>query len=229
VTAPGPGSRLQAGVRWIQESDAALSIFLVLLLLSTVFAWPLRVVLPNWVFDLFLVGALVFGVLAVSTTPRIAAVAAILGLVVTGQRIAGALHFSLLETLPALGYFSTIGLALLLRVFSPGQVNIHRLLGAVALFVNLGVTWGLAFHAVEVARPGSILSGGSPADIHDVMWLSFETITTVGYGDVVPVGSLARSLAVIEGLGGVLYPSVLVGFLLSDVARGQAMRGPDRR
>jgi hypothetical protein len=222
-------SRLREAARWIQDRDAALSVFLVLLLLSTVFAWPLRDVLPEWVFDLFLVGALVFGVLAVSTAPRIAAVAAILGVVVTGQRMAGIPHLSLLGALVPIAYFSAVGLALLLRVFRPGQVNVHRLLGAVALFVVVGVTWGVAFQAVEIARPGSILAGGSPADLHDVMWLSFETITTVGYGDVVPVGSLARSLAVIEGLVGVLYPSVLVGFLLSDVARGQAMRGPDRR
>jgi voltage-gated potassium channel Kch len=53
------------------------------------------------------------------------------------------------------------------------------------------------------------------------MWMSFITLTTVGYGDVLPVSLFARSLAVMEALTGVLFPSVLIGFLLADFARSR--------
>jgi voltage-gated potassium channel Kch len=57
------------------------------------------------------------------------------------------------------------------------------------------------------------------------MWLSFATITTVGYGDVLPVTPLARTLAALEALTGVLYPSVLIGFLVSQAAASRPSKG----
>jgi len=58
------------------------------------------------------------------------------------------------------------------------------------------------------------------------MWLSFVTLSTVGYGDVVPVHPLARSLAALEALTGVLFPSVLIGFLLGQVGGAHGADGP---
>ena len=60
---------------------------------------------------------------------------------------------------------------------------------------------------------------GAPASQQDAMWLSFITLTTVGYGDVVPVLPFAKTLAALEALTGVLFPSVLIGFLLADYSR----------
>ena len=47
------------------------------------------------------------------------------------------------------------------------------------------------------------------------MWLSFITITTTGYGDVLPASDLARSLAALESFVGVLYPAILISRLVS--------------
>ncbi len=222
---PGPFAR---AFQWTRQHDAALSVFLVLLLFSTILAWPLRDVLPHWTFDVMLVSTVSFGVLAVMPNPRVAVIAGLLGLVVTLERIAGPRVMGVPGTLTALAYFSVVAGALLVRVFRPGAVNVHRLLGAVALFVVLGVAFGFAFHAADLAHPGEVLVNGRPAVIHDVMWLSFVTITTLGYNDVVPAGNMARSLAALEGLVGILFPSLLIGFLLRDFARGRA-REDERR
>jgi hypothetical protein len=223
LPAPGAGA-----LRWMREHDAALSVFLVLVLFSTILAWPLRSVLPHWAYDTLLVSTVGFGVLAVIPSPRLAVVAGLLGLVVTAERVAGPPVMGLPGTLTALAYFSVVAGALLVRVFRPGPVNVHRLLGAVALFIVVGVVFGFAFHVVNFLNPGEVLVRGLPAHIHDVMWLSFVTITTLGYNDVVPAGDMARSLAVLEGLVGILFPSMLIGFLLSDFARGRA-REDERR
>jgi voltage-gated potassium channel Kch len=210
---------------WIRNRDAALSVFLPLLVASTVLSWPLRELFPVQVFDALFVATVLFGVLVVVPSPRIAVLAGIVGTAVTLQRLLGVGRLNLLEVAPSLVLFVLISAALLVRVFRPGRITVHRLLGAVALFLVLGVTWGLAFQAVQVVHPDAILMNGKAASPQEAMWLSFVTLTTVGYGDVVPVHPLARSLATLEALTGVLFPSVLIGFLLSQVATSSPADG----
>jgi hypothetical protein len=107
--------------------------------------------------------------------------------------------------------------ALLARVFRPGRVTVHRLLGAVAVYVLLAVTWGTAYQLLLALRPEAIRGVAGPASLDEAMWLSFVTITTTGYGDVVPVAALPRSLAALEAMVGVLYPAILISRLVSLV------------
>ena len=60
------------------------------------------------------------------------------------------------------------------------------------------------------------------------MWLSFITLTTTGYGDVLPRSEMARSLAVIEAIVGVLYPAILISRLVSLV-QGHDPAPPSKR
>ncbi len=59
----------------------------------------------------------------------------------------------------------------------------------------------------EPANAGAVRSG--------LMYFSLTTLTTIGYGDIVPVNAAGRSLATMEGLIGQLYPAVLIGRLVS--------------
>jgi hypothetical protein len=214
-------SRTAGWLRWARNEDAALSVFLAMLILSTLVSWPLRALLLDWAFDALIAITVLFGVVVLVPNPRMAVGAGILGVAVTLQRFAGFGRLTILEAAAPLAFFLLVGAALLVRVFRPGPVTVHRLLGAVALFVVLGVDWGLAYQVVEVAWPGAIRMGGAPASLQDAMWLSFVTITTVGYGDVVPVMPIAKSLAALEALTGVLYPPVLIGLLLSDIGKSR--------
>jgi hypothetical protein len=54
-----------------------------------------------------------------------------------------------------------------------------------------------------------------PMNWNDTVYFSFVTLATIGFGDIVPGNSMARSLAMIEGLIGVLYPAVLLARLVS--------------
>jgi voltage-gated potassium channel Kch len=204
---------------WARTADTPLSIFLGLLLLGTILAWPLWEILPHWVFDAFFVATMLFGVVALVSSPRLAFLAGLFGVVAMLLRLTGFGGFTRLGAASSLAFFLLIDVALLRRVFRPGQVNVHRLVGAVALYVVLAVTWGLAYQIVCLGHPGALLANGSPASPQDAMWFSFVTITTVGYGDVVAVQPLARALAGLEALTGILYPAVLIGMLLSDFGR----------
>jgi voltage-gated potassium channel len=224
---PNPG-RVARVLEWARTADAPLSIFLGLLILSTVLSWPLWEILPKWTFDLLFVTTVVFGVIALIPSPRLASMAGLLGLVAMAQRLAGASHLTAFAAATSLAFFLLVGAALLRRVFRPGSVTVHRLIGAVALFVVLAVCWGFTYQILVLLQPGALRINGAPASPEDAMWFSFVTLTTVGYGDVVPVLPAARSLAGLEALTGVLYPAVLIGMLLGDFARHRPkdQRGP---
>jgi hypothetical protein len=169
---------------WFRNQDAALSVFLPLLLVSTVLSWPLRALLPVWVFDVLAIVTVVLGVLILVPSPRLAVVAGAFALAVMVQRVAGYGRGTLIEKGPELAFFLFVAAALAARVFRPGRITVHRLLGAVALFVVLGVGWGLAYQAHhgwlrgrragpalrEVARsPGSPHRGALPVGAHRIL------------------------------------------------------------
>ena len=85
--------------------------------------------------------------------------------------------------------------------------------------------WALIFSMVEVAHPGSFLDGGRPLSVSadagprslvpSLLYLSLATLSTLGYGDILPVTPTARMLAAIEALIGPLYLAVLIARLVA--------------
>jgi hypothetical protein len=108
-----------------------------------------------------------------------------------------------------------------------GPVTFHRLHGAVAAYLLLGIIWAYAYALVALLGPGAFSGAVSPADgPRGFFYFSFVTLTTVGYGDVLPVHPVARSLAVLEAVTGPLYLAILIARLVSvAVAPG---RNPKR-
>ncbi len=102
------------------------------------------------------------------------------------------------------------------RVFAPGRVTADRLMGAIALYMLFGVAWGNAYDLVALLVPDAF---SAPADANRGaerwFYFSFVTLTTVGYGDVTPVASVARVLAIAEALVGQLYPAIVLGRLVT--------------
>jgi voltage-gated potassium channel Kch len=105
-------------------------------------------------------------------------------------------------------------------------VNVHRIQGAVAAYLLLGLSWALAYELVAL-RVGQAFSGAGlgAAERTSFIYFSFVTLTTVGYGDITPVHPVARSLAVAEALTGQLYPAILLARLVS-LATGSGPADP---
>jgi len=107
-------------------------------------------------------------------------------------------------------------LIILRQVIRPGEVNLSRVLGAIAVYLLLGIAWASAYQVAEHFFPSSFVSSTTqPASATDWIYFSFVTLTTVGYGDIVPVHRVARSLATGEALAGQLYIAVLLARLVS--------------
>lgn len=80
--------------------------------------------------------------------------------------------------------------------------------------------WFSLYRTIEVFYPGSIShASGSMNHEGELLYFSLVTLTTIGYGDVVPLGGEIRMLAVLEGMAGVLYTAITVALLVSAYKR----------
>ncbi len=98
------------------------------------------------------------------------------------------------------------------------DISPNRLVGAVCVYLLLGVIWAVAYTMLEMISPGSF--GGFtplPGRGWDSEWLyfSFVTMTTLGYGDILPLSATARALAYMQAVFGQLYVAILVAGLVS--------------
>lgn len=108
-------------------------------------------------------------------------------------------------------------IAILLRkVFEKGAVSASRIQGAVAAYLLIGLCWANAYAILSRHHPGAFAASLTPpATVTAWTYFSFMTLTTVGYGDIVPVAPVARMLAMGEALSGQLYLTVLLARLVA--------------
>ena len=101
-------------------------------------------------------------------------------------------------------------------VFGPGDVNHHRIAGAIFVYLNVALLFALAFSLLGLFSPGAIAGfpQTSPARASEIIHLSFATLTSIGDGTVVPTSPFARSLADLETIVGQLFPAVLLSRLV---------------
>ncbi len=86
--------------------------------------------------------------------------------------------------------------------------------GAIVFYLNFGLLFGILHRLVDQLVPGAYAHLPSPHDEAAFRaatnYFSFVTLTSVGYGDIVPVRPLARSLCMLEATVGQLLPTVLI-------------------
>jgi hypothetical protein len=104
-------------------------------------------------------------------------------------------------------------------VFAPGLVTYHRIVGAMLLYLNIGVIFVAIYSIVVLSAPHAFTNLPPPQHdlvlAADLIYFSFTTLTSVGYGDIVPLHPLARSLANLEAIFGQLYPAIFLTRLLT--------------
>lgn len=116
---------------------------------------------------------------------------------------------------------------ILKRVVTAEEVTSETLYGSISAYVLLGLTWGGVFFLVENLAPASFhwtTHPGAAVVWPDMMFFSFVTLTTIGYGDVVPASALAKSLVMLEGVTGVMYPAVMIARLVALHSAGAASK-----
>ena len=112
----------------------------------------------------------------------------------------------------------TLGVIVTQAVFRRGRVTYHRIIGAILLYLLIAVAFATLFLFVGLLDHGAI-KGIAFDDDHSVaselFYLSFVTLTSTGYGDIIPVHPFARSLCNIESVIGQLYPATPLARLVT--------------
>jgi hypothetical protein len=98
-------------------------------------------------------------------------------------------------------------------------VTIHSVFGVLAIYLLVGVAFAFADGAVDRLGAHDFLRGEPAASAADSLYFSLATLTTTGYGDLVPGSDLARSFAILEALTGQIYLVTVVALLVANLAQ----------
>lgn len=185
--------------------------------------------LTRAIFSLVFVVLLLSAVLAVSERPRTMRIAWMIAiptclfqgleLLVENSAIIIASHM-----MSGLFLLFTVGM-ILKYLFVARHVNFDMICASLCVYLLLGVAWAIAYSLIEILQPGSFHFALGEAGAGTVMrfegeraflaiYYSLVTLTTLGYGDIIPTSSIARTSAATEALTGQLYLAVLVARLV---------------
>src|SRR5690349_11348135 len=114
-------------------------------------------------------------------------------------------------SLTGLTFLAAGGLYLVAPVSIVRDLGVHRrvdletMLGALAAYLLIGMAFGFAYACVGALQPGPLFGDAGDPALSQALFFSFVTMTTTGYGDLVPVTIPAQSIAVLEALIGQLF------------------------
>jgi len=104
-------------------------------------------------------------------------------------------------------------------VYAPGRITFHRLQGAIVIYLNLATIFASAYGLIWGLSPGAfanlVTQIGGPEEVATMLYFSLTTLTTTGYGDIVPLDPFARSLANLESVIGPFYLAITVARLVT--------------
>ncbi len=207
-------------------------IYLLISLLLLFFFYPFfeKVSFGVRVLDIVFLFILLSGIYAISEKRNVFIIALLLAITGYGSTILN--YFLMIRPLQYLsfvtyGIFFTILTALIISyIIRQEKVTTNTIYGSICGYLLIGVIWTLLFSMVELFEPGSFFLIGEPLVDHreatvnrqvftNLIYYSYVTLTTLGYGDVIPVSPPAKALSSLEAVTGQLYIAVLIARLVA--------------
>lgn len=116
------------------------------------------------------------------------------------------------------------------QVMFTGDIDINKILGAICLYLLIGLIWAVLYTLVQLTLPGSFANITANNEwftlFPDFIYFSFVTITTLGFGDISPLSPISRFFVYCEAVVGQLYLAILVASL---VGSHMSSFGPNNR
>lgn len=100
------------------------------------------------------------------------------------------------------------------EIFSLKKVSGHVVIGAIAAYLLLGLMGAALFEIIELVYPNSFDAGSLYAKFYSQIYLSFVTISTLGYGDITPITPQGQAVAIFVSITGQLYLAILMAMLV---------------
>lgn len=119
-------------------------------------------------------------------------------------------------------FFGSATLLILRAILRTSQVTMDIVRGGICVYLLLGYFWAVLYSIVETIDPQAF---SSPLLINNsatkMIYYSFVTLTTLGFGDVVPISPMASTLTILEALVGQLYPTIFIALLVGGYLSNQ--------
>jgi hypothetical protein len=215
-------------IRRFWESDWSLTTLLVFLVLHIFFIEPLHALAfkSEAVGSVVLTLILASGIATVAethsraTTMCLASVAVLSAAVHWGRITMFGETWAQMDAIASVVVFAMLAGIVLSQVFREGPITSPRLQGAVAAYLLVALMFAAIYAWIDLTS-GNAFAGAlsNTADIANPVerftYYSFVTLTTLGYGDVVPINPLARSMATLEAFIGQIFPAIMLARLVS--------------
>lgn len=137
--------------------------------------------------------------LAAAVVFAVALVAGAAGLLVDSRQLVGGTF------LAASALYLLAPVAIVRDLGGRRAVDGETVRGALAAYLLIGMAFGFAYECLAVLQPGALFGERGDPALSEALFFSFVTMTTTGYGDLVPAGNPAQTLAVFEALTGQLF------------------------
>ena len=218
-----PVSLLDAYLRLLRRWRWSL---LLAILLGTFLLQPLWPPTPLGELVTFTLAMLIFGgaIYAGRTGPRLARPLVALLLLATALQV---LDFAGVPGLEgplaalALVIVAAAMVATFAELLGNREATTDGLVGAIFGYLLIAAAWSLLFRQLEILHPGSFDLAEGDRDTQ-LLYFSLITITTVGYGDVLPLTAVARIWAALEAVVGTLYIAILIGRIVGELRFGRS-------
>lgn len=213
--------RLRDLIRAVENKYNRLLALLILIYLSSPFLvdWAIG----NVILFFFLLGAIVIVIYQIQHSKRalrlhIGLIALAMVLRVLNYSTSALSHFNqvfeVLSTSILMAFFA-LSIYLILRELTIAeQVTADMIKGGICVYFLFGFLWLEMYDIVYSFDANSFTVISKNISRSDLAHFSFTTLTTVGYGDISPASEIARVLANLEGMVGVMYPAVFIARLV---------------
>jgi hypothetical protein len=217
------GIRAPGGERWLQRAEEVTDAFgLVLGLVLVTYVLTSLVANTGWgaVAIMLATGATAIVALTSSHSPPhyvhvaiyLSALSVLLAIVTA---VSGAHVWLNFGALIQVCLLAVAMVTVLLRVVTTAEVNARTILGAISVYTVLGLLFGFVYEAIARLQSGPFFEGVTATRHGDFLFFSYTTLTTTGYGNLVPAGQPGEMVAGVEMLVGQIFLVTLVAGLVT--------------
>lgn len=119
-------------------------------------------------------------------------------------------------------FYNCIAGLIIHSILSEKEMTRDLIFGALCAYLLIGVSFAALYRVVEILHPGSFIYSipisSSVVAAHDLVYFSFTCLSTVGFGDIVPLSPQAKAVIILEEITGVFYLAVLVARLVGNMS-----------
>lgn len=137
-------------------------------------------------------------------------------------------------------FVGTVGTFLLREIWRERNVTLDTIFGAIAVYLLIGIGWTHIYSLIETIEPGSFATRvGTSEQWHDwqaetgvyprLLFFSFVTLTTLGYGDILPLTAASKGFSIAEAVAGPVYLAILMARLVGLYVAQEARQNPEPR